>query len=104
MIYNGPLVSSDPADYQELLRRYRKALDHFCSENHVVTEFIRFHPLYQHSETVSLIEELIPSPIWSILIFTNSHLAARKEERKGHKSTAQKAARESASWKIVEPQ
>lgn len=43
-IYNGPIAASDSTDHDELLRRYRKSLDQFCSENNVVTEFIRFHP------------------------------------------------------------
>ena len=103
LIYNGPLMASDAADHHELLRRYRKALDQFCFENNVVTEFIRFHPLYQHSEAVSLIEELIPVTDMVYVDLRNGYHAARKQYRKGHKSAAQKAARDGASWKIVEP-
>jgi predicted N-acyltransferase len=102
-IYNGPVVVSGGADHQEMLRRYRKALDQFCADNHVVTEFVRFHPLYQHSEALSKIEELIPVSDILYVDLRAGYEAARKQYRKGHKAAAQKAAREGASWNFVEP-
>jgi serine/alanine adding enzyme len=102
-IYNGPVVVSTGADHHELLRRYRRAVDQFCADNHVVTEFVRFHPLYEHSQALSSVEELIPVSDILYVDLRNGYGAARKQYRKGHKSAAQKAAREGASWKMVEP-
>lgn len=102
-IYNGPIVVSKGADHPELLRRYRKALDQFCADNHVVTEFVRFHPLYEYSDTLSQVEELIPVSDILYVDLRQGYEAARKQYRKGHKWAAQKAARDGASWSIVEP-
>ena len=102
-IYNGPIVVSKDGDQPELLRRYREALDQFCADNHVVTEFVRFHPLYEHSQTLSRIQELIPVSDILYVDLKNGYEAARKQYRKGHRWAAQKAAREGASWSIVEP-
>jgi predicted N-acyltransferase len=101
-IYNGPIVISKGADRYELLRRYRKELDQFCADNNVVTEFVRFHPLYECLETLSRIEALIPASDILYVDLSKGYEAARKQYRKGHKWAAQKAARDGASWNIVE--
>lgn len=102
-VYNGPIVVSAEADRFELLRRYRKALDQFCADNHVVTEFIRFHPLYEQTAQLSRVEELIPVSDILYIDLRQGYEAARKRYRKGHRSAARKAAREGASWSFVEP-
>ena len=102
-VYNGPIVVSADADHFELLRRYRKAMDQFCADNHVVTEFIRFHPFYEKTAALSRIEELIPVSDILYVDLRQGYEAARKQYRKGHRSAAQKAAREGASWSFVEP-
>jgi predicted N-acyltransferase len=102
-IYNGPIVVSDDTDRHELLRRYRNAVDRFCADNNVVTEFVRFHPLYEGSEALSSIENLIPVSDILYVDLREGYEAARKQYRKGHKWAAQKAARDGASWSIVEP-
>lgn len=102
-IFNGPIVVSTDADHYELLRRYRKALDQFCADNHVVTEFVRFHPLYEHSEPLCRVEELIPVSDILYVDLRQGYEAARRQYRKGHRWAAQKAARDGASWSIVEP-
>ena len=102
-VYNGPIVISADADHFELLRRYRKALDQFCADNHVVTEFIRFHPLYEETAALSRVEELIPVSDILYVDLRQGYEAARRSYRKGHRSAAQKAAREGASWSFVEP-
>jgi predicted N-acyltransferase len=104
---NGPIVVSEGADHHELLRRYRNAVDNavnrFCADNNVVTEFVRFHPLYEHAQTLSRIEELIPVSDILYVDLREGYEAARKWYRKGHKWAAQKAARDGVSWSIVEP-
>ena len=102
-VYNGPIVVSTDADHFELLRRYRRAVDQFCADNHVVTEFIRLHPLYEETAALSQIEELIPVSDMLYVDLCQGYQAARKGYRKGHRSAAQKAAREGASWSFVEP-
>jgi len=102
-IYNGPLLVSAPADRSELLRRYRAAVHRFCADNNVVTEFVRFHPLYSYASELGRIEELIPVSDILYADLRNGYEAAHKQYRKGHKSAARKAARDGASWKIVAP-
>jgi serine/alanine adding enzyme len=102
-VYNGPIVVSAEADHFELLRRYRSALNQFCADNHVVTEFIRFHPLYEETAALSGIEELLPVSDILYVDLREGYEAARQRYRKGHRSAAQKAAREGASWSFVEP-
>lgn len=102
-IYNGPIVVSEGADLHELLRRYRNAVNQFCADNHVVTEFVRFHPLYEHPEELSRIEELIPVSDILYVDLREGYEVARKQYRKGHRWAAQKAARDGASWSFVEP-
>jgi len=102
-IYNGPLLVSAAADRSELLRRYRNAVRRFCADNNVVTEFVRFHPLYSYSSELGRIEELIPVSDILYVDLRHGYEAAHKQYRKGHKSAARKAARDGASWKIVEP-
>lgn len=102
-IYNGPIVVSESADQHELLRRYRNAVDRFCADNDVVTEFVRFHPLYERSDALSRIEQLIPVSDILYVDLSKGYEAARKQYRKGHRWAAQKAARDGASWSFVEP-
>ena len=104
-IYNGPIVVSESADQHELLRRYRNAVDRFCADNStVVTEFVRFHPLYERSgSALSRIEQLIPVSDILYVDLSKGYEAARKQYRKGHRWAAQKAARDGASWSFVEP-
>lgn len=102
-VYNGPLLVCATADRGELLRRYRVAVHRFCADNNVVTEFIRFHPLYSYSSELGQIEELIPVSDILYVDLRNGYEAAHKQYRKGHKAAARKAARDGASWKIVEP-
>jgi len=42
--YGGPLVDN-PTEDKGLLHRFRKAIDKYCIDNNVISEFIRFHPL-----------------------------------------------------------
>lgn len=43
--YGGPIY--DVADI-DVIRHFRKEFDEFCTDNNIITEFIRFHPLLQN--------------------------------------------------------
>jgi hypothetical protein len=100
--YNGPVVLTDAGNEVELLHRYRKAVDQFCVENGVITEFTRLHPFLHTLEMLSQIVQ-ITSVLSGIYVdLRQGYEAARKEYRKGHRSAVQKAAREGATFQIVE--
>ena len=43
--YGGPLVVSCTGDKEALIQGFQQAFSDYCQENHVVSEFIRFHPI-----------------------------------------------------------
>lgn len=43
--YGGPLIVSCEGDKETLIKGFREAFSNFCKENHVVSEFVRFHPM-----------------------------------------------------------
>lgn len=44
--FNGPVLCANPADREELFLRYRRAVDSYCRNTGVITEFVRVHPLH----------------------------------------------------------
>lgn len=45
--YGGPLISSvKGSNKQRLIEQFHTAFHQYCSDNNVVSEFIRFHPLF----------------------------------------------------------
>lgn len=48
--YGGPIIT-DITDSKELLiKDYEKQFTHYCKENNIITEFVRFHPLLRNHE------------------------------------------------------
>ena len=43
--YGGPLVVSCTGDKEALIKGFQEAFSDYCKENHVVSEFVRFHPM-----------------------------------------------------------
>lgn len=49
--YGGPIVL-DSSDRNTLLREYAEAFQKYCEEKRIVSEFIRFHPIFQNYQDV----------------------------------------------------
>ena len=43
--YGGPLIRRCDGDRSKLVREYAEALQTYCRRNHIVSEFVRFHPV-----------------------------------------------------------
>lgn len=43
--YGGPIILEEK-NKEKLLQEYEKEFSKFCNENNIVSEFIRFHPIY----------------------------------------------------------
>jgi serine/alanine adding enzyme len=98
--YNSPIVLAEPRNWGELLKRYRRAVDHYCLETGVVTEFVRFHPL---SESTSICAQLLEVHFGAELLYVDlldGYDKAYQGYRKGHRSTVKKAAREGAGFRL----
>ena len=49
--YGGPLVvPSSPDKREALVRSFCEAFDKYCLENNIVSEFVRYHPLYNNAD------------------------------------------------------
>lgn len=54
--YGGPIIEC-ASDKETLLKLYEKEFYKFCQENHIVCEFVRFHPIYRNYEDFSEVYE-----------------------------------------------
>jgi|SRR5271170_2835568 len=98
--YNSPIVLADARDSDELLKRYRRSIDQYCSETGVVTEFVRFHPLSNNAAACAQILEMHPGSELIYIDLRSGYKNAFHGYRKGHKSTIKKAAREGADFRF----
>lgn len=49
--YGGPLITcSTEHDKAELVRAFKDAFQQYCDANHIVGEFVRFHPVFGNAE------------------------------------------------------
>jgi hypothetical protein len=103
--YNGPVVASAPADRAELVRRYRAALDAYCRNTGVVTEFVRVHPLSDLDVATGLgaCEPLRDAAELIYVDLRAGYEAAARGYRKGHRAAVKRAAREGAVVRVVPP-
>ena len=58
--YGGPIITKLCGDKDRLIDSYEKAMCHFVSDNHVVSEFVRFHPVLGNAQDFKRIYE----PVW----------------------------------------
>ena len=47
--YGGPIIEYCSGDKNNLLQEYKKKFSIFCNNNNIVSEFIRFHPLFDNA-------------------------------------------------------
>jgi hypothetical protein len=100
--YNGPVVVGAAEDAPELLRRYRAAVDEYCREAAVVTEFVRVHPLDAAPPLASL------DPLGSVseavyVDVRDGYEQAFARYRKEHRTAIRKALEKGAEVRFVEP-
>ncbi len=101
--YNGPIILGSPAHHRELLIRYRHAVDSYCAEVGVVTEFVRVHPKLP---TLNVLSELWELRSASELIYVDlscGYDTTRRQYRKGHKAAVKKAVRLGVQVSFVQP-
>jgi predicted N-acyltransferase len=48
--YGGPIIEGNFDEFSR--RRFMRELEEHCKENNIITQFIRFHPLYQNQRLV----------------------------------------------------
>lgn len=53
--YGGPLVEGDFSEQSQ--KQFAKQLNIYCNENNIVSQFIRFHPLFQNQKFFSEVSE-----------------------------------------------
>lgn len=51
--YGGPLIVESFGDDKHLIESFNDAFTAYCSENHVISEFVRFHPLSTNAQDFS---------------------------------------------------
>jgi hypothetical protein len=94
--YNGPIVAGERAG--ELRARYRAAVDGWCRQSGVVTEFVRVHPFAEGVDaSLPVASEVIAVDL------REGYEAAARRYRKGHRGDVRKASRDGARIAIVEP-
>lgn len=98
--YNSPVLLGEPDNFSQLIKRYRHAVDEYCMEMGVVTEFVRFHPLSESAALYSPILDIHPAAEMVYIDLRSGYEAAFHGYRKGHRSTIKKAAREGASFRF----
>lgn len=97
--YNGPILLCEDAQRADLLAAYRESLLDFCDRNSVVTEFVRFHPL------IGIGSELGAKAASSVVYvdLRQGYEKARQLYRKSHKWRINKAQRNGAHSRFVDP-
>ncbi|MGF3112263.1 hypothetical protein [Facklamia sp. P9177] len=57
--YGGPIITGCNLDSKEsLIREFNKEFNDFCNRNNIVSEFVRFHPIYDNGEDFKIIYEI----------------------------------------------
>lgn len=46
--YGGPIIT-ECQDKEKLLAQFKESFTEYCSENNIVSEFIRFHPIFENA-------------------------------------------------------
>ena len=56
--YGGPYINKVSGDKERLIKEYGEAFKDFCYKNHIVSEFVRFHPLFNNAQDFSKIYDV----------------------------------------------
>jgi len=96
--YSGPYCNTNNLNFY---KRFRAAFGKYCQEKHIISEFIRFHPLLNNYLEA---KEIIPlkkrgETIWIDL--TQPETTLWKDLRKGHKNSIIKAKKAKIQIKLM---
>ena len=58
--YGGPIMV-EPTDKKKLLQLYHEVFAKYCEDNHIVCEFIRYHPIYRNYEDFGAVYQTVYS-------------------------------------------
>jgi hypothetical protein len=98
--YNSPIVIAEPGAVGELLRRYRRAVDEYCLESGVVTEFVRFHPLSESATAFADLLDLHQAAEMVYVDLRRGYDSAFCGYRENHKRNIKKALKQGAMFRF----
>ena len=99
--YNSPILIAEPGTAGELLRRYRRAVDQYCLESGVVTEFVRFHPLSESAKEFAGLPIALHQAAEMVYVDLRSgYDNAFRGYRKDHKAKIKKALKHGATFRF----
>ena len=101
--YNGPVVAGITGEEHGLLSAYRAAVDGYCAEHNVVTEFVRIHPMSSIAAVLAKIVPLIPASDMVYVDLRSGYDAARSNYSNKRRQEMNRAARCGARIEIVRP-
>src|ERR1700719_3567980 len=101
--YNGPVVVSDCNHERDLLGAYRAATDEWCASHNVVTEFVRMHPMSPVADVLGEFENSVSASDMVYVDLRSGYAAARSSYSGKRRQEMNKAARNGAHAKIVQP-
>jgi hypothetical protein len=99
--YNGPVFIGNPSRPEELMRRYRLAVDAYCRNHQVVTEFVRVTPLLPSGAPLAQVECLQAVSEMVYVDLRDGYENARKNYSSKRRQELNRADRSGASMRIV---
>lgn len=102
--YGGPVVRDckDEDAKENLIKEYENEFKAYCSQNNIVSEFIRFHPLNKNYEDFKEVYETIYQRQTVVTNLKAHDDPFQKEFKKGARKEVRKALREGVSYRIYE--
>lgn len=100
--YGGPIIENYNDDKAKLVRSFSEKFSQYCSDNNIVSEFIRFHPLVRNYLDFNLIYKtsFMRKTVGTDL--TRSEHPELSEFSKSCKKTIRRAYKNDLSFEIVE--
>ncbi|MEG8980160.1 GNAT family N-acetyltransferase [Priestia megaterium] len=101
--YGGPvIIECEENKKNELLLEYTKAFSHYCEENNIVSEFIRFHPIIKNAEDFTSVYDVncIRKTLGTNL--KDFEDPVQMEFSKSRRKNIRKALNEGVSFEIIE--
>lgn len=101
--YGGPIIEYCKEDKKnELLKEYENAFYKYCADNHIVSEFVRFHPIINNGLDFSLIynSQCIRNTVGTNLLLGDDPI--QEEFSKSCRKRIRRAIRDGVSYRITE--
>ena len=101
--YGGPVIECcKDGKKSELLREYEDAFSKYCNENHIVSEFVRFHPIINNGLDFASIynSQCIRNTVGTNLMLGED--PTQEEFSKSCRKRIRRALRDGVSYKVTE--